>query len=169
MGQDSLSFQVTDSLLTSLVAQVTLEVVPPQDTNQNQLPDSWEALHETVRPAKPTTTMMVIPTCMNTWLALTRVTRIPVSESTSFTGNHTSGFTLGWPSIGGVRYRVLVSGTPCRGPGFPTNLTPIVRSAAEETDLSPPGTPSTRQFFDDFSRTGVPSGQARYYRLQIVQ
>lgn len=167
VGQDSLSFQVTDSLLTSLVAQVTLEVVPPQDTNQNQLPDSWEALHELSDPEADDDHDG--HSNLHEYLAGTdprdQDSRLRI---TSFTGNHTSGFTLGWPSIGGVRYRVLV-GDAVPWSGFPTNLAPIVRSAAEETDLSPPGTPSTRQFFDDFSRTGVPSGQARYYRLQVVQ
>jgi hypothetical protein len=87
---------------------------------------------------------------------------------TQFTGSPATGFALAWPSIGGVRYRVLFGDAPS-GTGFPTNLTAIIRSPVEETDLSPYGKTSTQRFFDNFSRTGVPSGEARYYRLQVVQ
>ena len=84
------------------------------------------------------------------------------------TGNRTTGFTLGWSSVGGVRYRVLF-GDRVSETGFPTNFTPILRSAAEEIDPAPAGSASTQHFLDDFSRTGVPAGPARYYRVQVVQ
>ena len=167
VGFDSLAFQATDGTLTSLVTRVDLEVVPARDTNQNHLPDIWEKVHQVSDPLADDD--QDGQSNLQEYLAGTDP-RDPNSRLriSLLSGSPASGFTLAWPSIGGVRYRVLFGDAPL-GTGFPTNLTAIIRSAAEETDMSPYGMTSTLQFFDNFSRTGEPSGGARYYRLQVVQ
>ena len=166
-GLDSFAFQATDGILTSLVTQVAVEVVPAQDTNQNELPDAWEALYEVSDPQADDDEDG--QSNRHEYLAGTNPknpdSRLRIS---AFAGNPSAGFTLGWSSIGGVRYRVLFSDAGW-GTGMPTNFTPIVRPATEETDMSHLGGESNQQFFDDFSRTGAPAGPARFYRLQVVQ
>ena len=167
VGLDSFSFQSTDGVLSSLPARVSLEVASPPDANQNQLPDTWEALHRVSDPQADEDGDGL--SNLQEYLAGTdprdAESRLRIS---AFTGNHTSGFTLGWRSIGGVRYRVLFADAE-PGKEFPSNFQPVIRSAIEETDLSPLGNRSRQQFIDDFSITGPPSGRARYYRIQIVR
>jgi hypothetical protein len=163
---DTFSFVVQDGTTNSIPATVTIMVQVPADTNYNGLPDAWEVQYDVTAPDADDdqdgmTNLQEYwagtnPQDAGTWLRIT-----------NYGGNSVSGFTLNWPSVGGVRYRVLFSDGSALG-GFDGNFTSLVRPVGTEMDSSPPGTASTMTFVDDFSLTGAPPNPARYYRIQIV-
>jgi hypothetical protein len=145
---------------------VTVNVLPPADTNSNQLSDSWEALYGVSDPNGDADGdgannlneywSGTNPTNAASWL---RITQINKGES---------GYQIVWSSVGGVRYRVLFSDGDAQG-SFNGIFTPVIRSVTEEMDPNPLGSPATLSFTDDFTLTGGPSlTGARYYRLQVV-
>jgi hypothetical protein len=164
---DSFSFLVTDGLTNSTPATVTLSVTPPGDSNHNGLPDAWEAQFNITDPASDQdldgmTNLQEYwagtnPTNNQSWLSIT-----------SFTGNPTAGFNLTWPSIGGVRYRVLFSDGDNTG-GFTGVFISLVRPVTLEMDPAPLGVASSMSFTDDFSITGTPAHGNRFYRIQVVR
>jgi hypothetical protein len=164
---DSFPFLVNDGETNSLTALVNISVTPPADTNHNGIADSWEVQFGITDPNADEDHDGVSnlqeywagtnPKNAQSWLH--------ISSLAAATG---SGFNLTWPSIGGVRYRILFSNGDAAG-AFNGVFTPIVRSAATEMDASPPGTAATMSFTDDMSLTGLPPHGARYYRIQVVR
>ncbi len=163
---DTFSFTVQDGAASSTPATVTITVQAPADTNSNGLPDAWETQYHVSAPdADEDQDGMsnlqeywagTNPRDAGSWLRIA-----------SWGGNAVSGLTLNWPSVGGVRYRVLFSDGSASG-GFNGNFAPIVRPVGTEMDSSPPGTASNMSFADDYSVTGTPPHGARYYRIQVV-
>ena len=166
-SSDVFSFRVSDGQTNSTAATVTISVTPPLDTNHNGLADDWESQFNITDPnadedSDGMTNLQEYhagtnPRDSNSWLRIT-----------SLSGTVSTGFTLEWPSVAGVRYRVLWSdGGP--GGAFNSNFTPLIRPVTEEMDPLPVGWNSTMSFTDDFTLTGAPTNEARYYRIQIVQ
>jgi hypothetical protein len=164
---DVFSFLVDDGLTNSTPATVTLSITPPMDTNGNGLSDTWEAAFNITDPNQDDdhdgmTNLQEYwagtnPTNSQSWLYIS-----------SINGNRASGFTLTWPSIGGVRYRVLFTDGDSSG-GFNGVFTSIIRPVIAEMDPSPLGADSTMSFTDDFSLTSPPANGNRYYRIEVVR
>jgi len=165
-NQDTFGFFVNDGQLASSPATVTLNVIPPADTNTNGLSDEWEAryglsdangdpdgdgasnLQEYWSGTNPTNAL--------SWL---RITEINQGQT---------GYQIVWSSVGSVRYRVLFSDGDSQG-SFNGVFTPIVRSVSDEMDPGPVGSPGTMSFTDDFLLTGAPPANgSRYFRVQVV-
>lgn len=164
-NQDTFGFLVNDGQLASSPRTVTVNVLPLADTNNNQLPDSWEATYGISDPNDDPDGDGVSnlneyrsgtnPTNALSWL---RITEINKGET---------GYQITWPAVGGVRYRILVSDGDLEG-AFTGIFTPVPRPVAEEMDPDPVGSPGTLSFTDDFTLTGGPPPHARYFRLQVV-
>jgi len=166
-GMDSFAFIVSDGATNSTPGLVTLSVTPASDTNHNGISDNWEAQYSIASPDADDdedgmTNLQEYwantnPHDQQSWLRISSIASDP-----------DAGFTLEWPSIGAVRYRVLLSDGDSSG-SFSGVFIPLIRSVSAEMDPSPVGTMSTMRFKDDFSLTGVPAHGARYYRIQVVR
>jgi hypothetical protein len=164
---DSFVFLVNDGEADSAPGLVTISVTPLADTNHNGIADAWEAQFNLTDPDADDDHDGVTnrqeywagtnPKDNQSWLRIQSLTAIG-----------SGGFALAWPSIGGVRYRVLRSDGDASG-GFNGLFTPVIRPVTAEMDASPVGTSSTMSFTDDFSLTGRPAHGARYYRIQVVR
>ena len=164
-GTDNLLFTASDGSLTSATASVTIGVAPPLDTNANGLPDEWEARYGLSDPgADPdqdgaTNLQEYIagtnPKDGHSWLRMTEA------------GPSSSAYRIVWSSVGGVRYRILFCDGDAQG-GFNGVFTPLIRTVAEEMDPRPLGTEGTLSFTDDFSLTGRPPNNCRFYRIAVI-
>ena len=166
-NNDQFRFVATDGQLTSTPAVVTIHLSPPADTNQNGLPDAWEAAYGITDPnadadGDGATNLQEYragtnPTNALSWLRLIRI------------NGGQAGFQIVWSSIGGTRYRVLYNDGDALG-GFNGVFIPIARPVTDEMDPDPVGTPGTMSFIDDFTLTGGPPSQgSRYFRVEIVR
>jgi len=76
---------------------------------------------------------------------------------------------IGWPSIGGARYRVEFSDEPAND-REPRMWREVLRPPEEEVDPAPAGEPSEQVFLDDFSHTGGPPTQGfRFFRIRKIE
>ena len=78
---------------------------------------------------------------------------------------HEGGFRVAWSSIGGMRYRLQYSDGDSSG-GFSGAFTDLPRGSEVEIAPAPSGQPGTMEFIDDFSLTGIPPHDRRYYRVR---
>jgi hypothetical protein len=164
-NRDMFTFRSTDGQLTGTPGVVTINILPPTDTNNNQLPDAWEALYGINDPNEDpdgdgASNLQEYwsgtnPTNALSWL---RITQINQGES---------GYQIAWSAVGGVRYRILVSDGNLEG-GFTGVFTPVPRPVTDEMNPDPVGSPGTLSFTDDFTLTGGPPPHVRYFRLQVV-
>ena len=79
---------------------------------------------------------------------------------------HEGGFRVAWSSIGGMRYRLQYSDGDSSG-GFSGAFTDLPRGSEVEIAPAPSGQPGTMEFIDDFSLTGIPPHDRRYYRVRL--
>jgi hypothetical protein len=164
-NRDTFTFRATDGQLTGTAAVVTLNIIPPVDSNSNSIPDTWEALYGGSDPNGDLDgdgannlheyRSGTNPTNAASWL---RITQINQGES---------GYQIVWSSVGGVRYRVLYSNGDPQG-SFSGIFTPLVRPVADEIDPNPLGSPGTLSFLDDLTLTGTSPTGVRYYRIQVA-
>jgi hypothetical protein len=161
-GPDRIIFQASDSFTNSLPATMNLVVVAPQDTNDNGIPDEWEAtygitdanadddgdgqsnLAEYKANTNPTNALSVLKILGAKWQ----------------TNGH---FEVTWSSVGGTRYRVQYSDGDVSGVFFD-----LFRPISSEMDSSPHGESSTQTFIDPFTQTGTPPNSGRYYRIKVL-
>jgi hypothetical protein len=166
-NSDFFTFLANDGEMNSLPANVTISIIPPADTNHNGLPDAWEAQFNVSDPDADDD-LDGMTNLQEYWAGTNP--RDPQSwlRVNSLTAGPAGGFTLTWPSVGGVRYRVQFSDGDSTG-GFNGPFIPIVRSAAAEIAPTPIGIPSTMSYTDDFVLTDPPLHGNRYYRIQLVK
>src|SRR5439155_25816849 len=164
---DSFAFLVNDGATNSLPATVAISVLPAADTNQNGLADNWEAQFNLTDPDADDD-QDGMTNLQEYWAGTNPLDNQSWLRITSLTGGPGTGFTLTWPAIGGVRYRVLYSDGDSAG-GFNGLFTALVRSVVAEMDPSPVGTVSISSFTDDFSLTGIPAHGSRFYRVEVVR
>ena len=160
-GLDQLTFQASDSIVASTVRTLTLNVTAPPDTNSNGIPDSWEAIYGVTNAnADPDGDGQ---NNLAEYNANTNPTNAASALRILTTARQTNGYVnFSWSSIGGTRYRVQYANTL-------TNVfTDVLRFIDTEMDPSPLGSPSTQSFFDDFTLTGPPTNNFRYYRVKVV-
>jgi hypothetical protein len=158
-GTDSFTFHANDGQSDSPVATATLHVQAPADSNANGLPDYWETYYGVSQPdADPDGDGL---SNLQEYLANTNPTNaasgLRILRSSLTSEGH---FVVTWSSVGGTRYRVQYRDGDFRGA-----FTDIQRSAAEEMDPAPPGTPATQNFVDPSPMTNG----ARFYRVAIVR
>jgi hypothetical protein len=165
-NQDVFRFTASDGRLVSVEGVVIVNVLPASDTNQNGLPDVWEAMYGVTDPnADPDGDGVANileyragtnPTNALSWLQITGINR------------GQSGFQVVWSAVGGTRYRILYSDGD-RQTGFNGVFNSLPRPAAEEIYPIPVGSPGTMSFTDDFSLTGGPPPHGtRYFRAQVI-
>ena len=164
---DSFAFLVNDGATNSAPATVTFSVLARPDTNHNGLADAWEAQFGITDP-NADEDQDGLSNVQEYWAGTDPRDNQSWLRISSLAGSPSAGFTLSWPSIGGVRYRALFSDGDDAG-GFNGLFTPIVRPVAAEMDPSPVGTASTMSFMDDFSLAGFPAHGNRFYRIQVVR
>ena len=163
---DTFYFSVVGSGITSAPANVSITVTAPPDTNQNNLPDDWEARFNVTDPAGDEDKdgmnnlheyrANTHPRDVQSWLRITSIEP----------GTH-AGFVLNWPAVAGVRYRLHYSNG---GPGgvFTSDFVPFVRPVLAEMAPGQPGASVVMTASDDFSISGVPPHGARFYRLEAI-
>lgn len=164
---DSFQFAVTDGQTSSPPALVNIAVQSLSDTNHNGMDDAWERLYGVSDPnGDPDQDGMTNlqeylagtnPQDGNSWLRVGKIV-----------GDASQHMILTWPSIGGVRYRVLYSNGDANG-NFNGTFVPIVRSVESEMAAGAVGSPSSLSFTDDFSLTGASVNGKRFYRIQVVR
>jgi hypothetical protein len=165
-GFDQFTFKATDSVATSSVATLVMNVGAPADVNGNGLPDAWEAIYG-ITDANADADGDG-QSNLAEYLAGTNPTNaVSVFKLLSAAQDNNGFFGLTWSSVGGTRYRVQYSNADVRG-GLTSAFTDIVRSLASEIDSSPYGAASTQSFTDTLTLTGPPTNNARYYRIQVV-
>ncbi len=166
-GVDQFSFRATDGLVTSTVANVTLNVLAPLDTNGNGLPDSWEIKYGVTNPAGDDDGDG--QTNLQEYFANTNPTNATSVLRISDVARDQNGRVgLQWTASGSTRYRVQYSIGGTNG-SFGAPFIDIVRSISMEMDPASPNTLTTNSFLDDFTYTGgSPTNAARYYRLKVV-
>jgi Calcineurin-like phosphoesterase/Purple acid Phosphatase, N-terminal domain len=165
-NDDTFQFIVTNGQTSSPPAVVNISVMSLADTNHNGMDDTWELIHGVSDPnGDPDRDGMTNleeyiagtdPMDANSWL---RVGRIE--------GDSSQHVMLTWPSIGGVRYRVLYSNGNANE-NFNGTCVPIVRPVQLEMAPGEVGSASSMTFNDDFSLTGAPPNGKRFYRIQVV-
>lgn len=165
-GSDRITFRAHDGLTNSLTATLYLNIVAPPDTNANGLPDAWEAAYCVADPNADD------DGDGQTNFAEYRANTNPTNAASVFRILQTAcepdgSFTLRWAAIGGVRYRMQYSdGDTLGAPAGP--FAEILRFIHEEMDDNPPGMGSVQTFTDDYSLTGRPANDHRYYRIRVV-
>lgn len=165
-GEDSLLYRASDGQAISLLAMVTLNVLPPGDTNNNGLPDDWEAKFGIIDPHGDDDGDG--HSNLQEYLANTNPTNAASAlRITSATRDSQGHVTLVWPSVGGTRYRVQYS--EATNGSLSGSFIDIVRPLTLEMDPAPYAEPSTQTFVDDFTLTGNAPPTPRYYRVKVVQ
>ncbi len=164
VGADSFTFAVNDGFATSAPATISLNVTALPDTDGDGMPDVWELLHF----GSATGGNSALDedgdgfTNLQEYIAGTE----PKNAASTFrigslTRNAAGHVSIGWGSIGGVRYRVQFSDS------LNGAFTDITRAISVEMDSAATGSPSTQTFTDDFTLTGgAPAQGARYYRIK---
>jgi hypothetical protein len=164
---DTFQFLANDGRTNSSLAQVTIAVKPPVDANGNGLADDWEAFYGVTNPNADAdhdgqTNLQEYragtnPIDPNSWLRVSTIA-----------GDASGHAMLTWPSVGGVRYRVLFSNGNVDG-SFNWIFSPVIRSVGAEMAGGIIGALSTMTFTDDFTLTGgAPANGYRFYRVQVV-
>lgn len=165
-GTDHFTFRVTAGGDNSDPAMVSISIAAPADSDADGMPNEWEQTHF----ADPTGGD---PDIDSDGDGLTNAQEYsansnPVDAASSMrcsgvTCDANGHLTFAWASVGGVRYRIQYSDNLAAG------FTDIVLPISEETETSPAGSPATRSFTDDFTRTGgAPGNGARFYRVKVV-
>jgi hypothetical protein len=164
-GSDRLTFYVRDSFSASSPANLVINVVAPADTNANSLPDAWETKYGVTNPDGDNDGDG--RTNLQEFLANTNPTNAASVLRINYLNRAQSGnVTLGWPTVGGTRYRVQYS----NGELLPGAFTDIIRPIHLEMDSTPNDATSSRSFVDDFTLSGGSATNAtRYYRIRTVQ
>ncbi len=165
-GTDTVGVIASDGVLDSAEVWVSFEVLPPVDANTNSLPDDWEiAYYTNLSVALPDedsdgdgmsnleeAMAQTHPQDSNSVLRLTQL----------LSG---AGMTVGWRSMGGVRYRLEVSD------GLdPPDFLPVVRPLVEEVDPAATGVESTQSVVDAYTNLPPQNGGywLRIYRLRVL-
>jgi lysophospholipase L1-like esterase len=169
-GADSFTYRASDGALESIPATVNLWIAPEPDSDGDGIPDAWEVargLNPLVHEAEADPDGDGLSNRQE-YLADTD----PLSPTSGLkpptvTMDAQGRFTLSWPSVGGVRYRVQFSDGTATGQ-FNGSFTDVVRPLSVELDPAPAGTASVRQFLDDFTLTPPPAGGRRYYRIKVI-
>jgi hypothetical protein len=166
-GFDRFTYSATDGYATSSIVTMNLNVVAPLDSNGNGLPDAWETTYGVTDPNADDDGDGrsnfeeyydgTNPTNAASYFRIVGVTR-----------NSLGHVTLTWSSVGGVRYRPQYSNGSSGG-SFTGLFSDIIRPLNVEMDSAPYGAASTQTFVDDFTLTGAPTNNTRYYRIKIVQ
>jgi hypothetical protein len=162
-GTNVFTYHVFDGRTNSAPGTVTIQVLAPADSNQNGLPDAWEAAYGVTDPNADDDNDGVSnlaeywantnPTDAASYLRL-------ISIDTAQPGQ----VSITWQAVGGTRYRVSFA-DDLRNP-----FTDVVRPVTQEMHPGSYGTPASITFTDDFSLTGGPPAQgARFYRIRVVQ
>lgn len=166
-GTEIFGFLVNDGAVDSAPATVRLTVVAPPDTNTNGLADAWETLYEVLDPeadddgdGQSNLAEYLANTDPTDAESVFRVLGVSIQP-----GGH---LTMSWSSVGGTRYRVQYSSADGGG-GVAGPFTDLTRFIGSEMDPSPHGAASTQWFTDDWTLTGVPTNDARFYRVRIVR
>lgn len=163
-GSDGFTFKANDGKINSASATVALNILSPQDTNANGIPDYWETLYGISDPVGDDDSDGVKN--RSEYVAGTNPTNAAsILRITSASRNADGSCTLSWQSVGGVRYRVLFRDGDPAG-----TFTEIDRPVMAEMDSSALGASSTMTFSDDFTLTGgAPFIGNRFYRIQVVE
>jgi hypothetical protein len=155
-GLDRVTFQATDSVANSAVANFDVTVVSPPDSNSNGLPDAWESLYGVSNPFDdPDGDGM---NNLQEYLANTNPTNAASALKATNAVSTNSSFAFTWPTVGGVRYRIQSSVG-----GLTTNFIDVIRPLDTEMDPSPVGTPSSQTFTDS-----NPTNSSKFYRVKVV-
>ncbi len=164
-GSDCIGFVANDGKLNSREAVVTVRLQPPVDTDNDGLPDEWEALYGVTDPFGDPDGDGVgnlheyragtNPKDARSRLTMTQGRRVGAA------------FQVTWASVGGTRYRILYCDALGRG-GVGGGFAPLPQAVAEEMDPRPYGTPGVMSFTDDFTLLGVPPHGGRLFRISVV-
>ena len=166
-GPDTFAWHASDGQANSSSALACLNVLPPADTNGNNIPDYWEAAYGITDPTGDPDGDGF--TNWQEYLANTNPTNSASALRIGEPGLTLEGyFTFTWTGIGGTRYRIEYSDSAANG-GFSGVFTEIARPASLEMAPLPLGASSVCRFVDDFSLAGPPLAGCRYYRLKVGQ
>jgi hypothetical protein len=159
---DAIRFLASDGQLFSGTGTVEMVLQPAPDLDADGLADPWEALHDAGDPAgDPDSDGM---SNLDEYWAGTNPrdasSKLRLAEAEAAAG----GFRLAWDSVGGTRYRVLISGSLDAG-----SFVDLPRDVAAEMDPGAPGVPGTLRFMDDGSLAGPSEGGRRFYRVRVVR
>lgn len=164
-GFDRFTYRANDGVFTSATVTMNLNVAAPADTNANGLADGWEAAYGLSDPNSDDDGDG--QSNLQEYYANTNPTNAASAfRITGATHQPNGTFSLSWSAIGGTRYRIqYANGFPVAGGTW----TDLVRNLTNEMNAAPYGTPTIQSFTDDFTLTGAPTHQSRYYRIKIVQ
>ncbi|MDB6029248.1 MAG: phosphohydrolase [Verrucomicrobiales bacterium] len=155
-GPDQFTYQVSDSVANSGVANFALTVIAPPDTNTNGLPDAWETTYGITDPNADADGDG--QSNLAEYLANTNPTNgTSVLKIIGATHQESGLFDLTWASIGGTRYRIQST------PTLTNTFTDLIRFIDVEMDSAPYGSPST-QSFTDTTQTNA----SRFYRVKVT-
>jgi hypothetical protein len=161
-GTDRFTFHASDSLASSSVASVTLNVGAPPDANSNGLPDAWEAAYGVTNPDADDDHDGQ-SNLAEYWANTNPTNAASVFRILESTPQTNGAFTLTWSAVGGTRYRVQYCDGTAEG-GFTGVFTDLVRDISLEMDNNPVGSISTQSFTDTLTGTN----RGRYYRIEVV-
>ncbi|MBN8248060.1 MAG: right-handed parallel beta-helix repeat-containing protein [Verrucomicrobia bacterium] len=156
-GPDVVAVRVTDGRLVSEPVQLRLDVRPPLDRDGDNMADAWEELWDLNNPLGDRD--LDGQSNRDEYLALTSpidATSRLVMDMPEVTPE--GYLRVGWPSVGGVRYRLEVSegGEP---------FVDLERPLGLELDAAPYGA-SSRQIYLELRP--LTEGVARLYRIRVL-
>jgi len=169
-GSDEFTYAISDGVVTSAPALVSITITPLADLDADGIADVWEGNHAfALGDAQPNddddgdglSNLFEYLTSTDPFDARSGLQSPEIEVMAG------GAFRLKWKSVGSVRYRLQYSDGDAEG-NYDGVFTDVVRSLSAETDASPPGVPSQMQFIDDFTLSGGPPASGRrYYRLQV--
>lgn len=162
-GPDQFLWRVRAGGVFSPLATVTIQVVSPNDTNANSIPDVWEVAYGIVDLMADTDNDG--QTNLSEYFANTDPTNAASYLRISTATRDENGLvTLSWPSVGSTRYRIQYRDGDLGG-----EFLDLVRPLPLEVDPALDDLPSTQTFTDDFTYSGSPpTNSSRYYRIKVV-
>ncbi|HAB18669.1 MAG TPA: hypothetical protein DCE44_19780 [Verrucomicrobiales bacterium] len=162
IGQDQVSYAVSDQDSVGSSVPITIQVQGWQDVDGDGMGDGWENLWDLNNPlADPDGDGIsnrdeylanTSPRDANSKL---RVLTIEFAED--------GRCFLSWASVGGTRYRILSADSANTAP---LDFREVLRPALEEMDPGTAGQPSVQTFIDT---RPPPTSGIRFYRVQVVQ
>ncbi|MFN7138593.1 MAG: Ig-like domain-containing protein [Limisphaerales bacterium] len=158
-GLDRFTFSASDGAANSGVANFDLNVVAPEDTNANGIPDEWEALYGISDPnddadgdGQSNYAEYIANTNPTNAASVLKIIDASIQS--------TNSISLTWSSIGGTRYRVETAES-ITGP-----FNDVIRFVDAEMDSAPYGADSTQVFTETIDVSGAPT--QRYYRIRVA-
>ena len=163
VGNDALTFKLSDPKTNSNMATLTIEVRPALDADRDGIPDYWEALYDINntsddrdRDGHSNYQEYLANTDPRDPESVLRMLSIQPTQD-----NH---WVIAWRSAGGTRYRVQYSDARPDG-SFTGAFTDVVQPLELETDAHADGAPGLMSFTDSQL---PPAPRARFFRIKVV-